>query len=71
MKTYLEIEEDLTLEDIENGVMPQFVRIAVESVAEARQKLPQYEPAFAGKNYKKRAHFCHHSSKGQCQIEDL
>ena len=37
MKTYLEIEEELTLDDIENNVMPQFVRIAVESVAEARQ----------------------------------
>lgn len=71
MKTYLEIEEELTLEDIENNVMPQFIRITVENVAEARQKLPQYEPSFAGKSYKKRVHFCHHSNKGQCQTEDL
>lgn len=71
VKIYLEIEEELTLEDISNNVMPQFIRIIVGNSAEARQKLAQYEPAFAGKSYNKRVHFCHHSSKGQCQVEDL
>lgn len=70
MNTYLEIEEQLTPEDAIIK-QPQLIRVAVASKDEAVNKLPIYEPAFAGLIYVKRVHYCDHDTGQPCTTEAL
>jgi len=70
MQLYLEIEEQLTSEQLQIQ-QPQSVRIAVDSKEDAIEKLDIYEPAFEGLNYIKRLHTCYHEEGLPCIIEEL
>jgi hypothetical protein len=56
---YLEIKETLTNEEILTK-QPQEIRLAVADEADARAKLPTYEPLFNGLEYTAQLHICNH-----------
>lgn len=70
MKQYLEIIEQLTLEE-RKIKQPQFIRIEVISKEDALSKLSIYEPIFENLNYQKRLHKCFHPEEQPCEIELL
>ena len=69
-KLYLEIQEILTEAEMFTQ-QPQQIRIEVVSKEEAIEKLPTFEPLFAGKNYIKRLHKCQHEEGLGCVVEAL
>jgi len=74
IKKYLEIIETLTEEEM-LAKQPQIVRIEVTGLSDARDKLPEYEPAFEGLDYVKRMltqrHFEDASKNQPCEITPL
>lgn len=70
MIAYLEIEEQLTLEQMATK-QPQQLRIQAASKEDAINKLPLYEPAFAGLRYIKRVHYCNHDAGNACIVEAI
>lgn len=70
MIAYLEIDQILTEEEMDQAIQAQSVHIKVLDKADAIAKLPIYEPAFTGLTYTKRVHYCNHPD-GSCIAEDL
>ena len=70
MKTYLEINEQLTAEE-QQVKQAQSIRIEVVDKDDAISKLSVYEPAFKGLNYIKQVHYCKHEDGGECVVEAL
>lgn len=70
MKTYLEIQEQLTEAELQIK-QPQIIRIEVKDKAEAAKKLAVYEPVFAKLKHIKQIHYCGHEDNVACRLETL
>ena len=70
MKTYLEINEVLTMEELRTK-QPLQVRVETADRDDALTKLPSLELFFTGRTYVKKIHYCNHETGGPCTEEIL
>ena len=70
MRTFLELKQKLTLEEIGNEIQAQEIKILVSDKAEAISKLSLFEPSFAGMEYTRQVHYCNHPD-GSCEVEEI
>lgn len=70
MKIYLEINENLTIEEAQFK-QPQNMRVEVQSEEEASLVLASIISLFEGLDITSRIHFCNHENGLPCQLKEI
>lgn len=69
-KLFLEMKEELTEEEVVDGIQSVFIRVEVANKAAAIAHKPNFMQHFAGKSHKDTFHTCNHPN-ASCAEEEI